>query len=101
MIFHAMVIIIVETKVTRFPINDPAYLDYMISKLSVAIFLIAIYRANVKGFVDYKVAQARIRSHELGLMRTAAANKKKRLKKTVRCLIVDPETWEAIEEGER
>jgi hypothetical protein len=73
----------------------------MISKLSIAIPLIAIHRANVKGFVDYKAAQARIKRHELDLMRTAAADKKKRSKKTVGCLIVDPETWEAIEEGER
>ena len=73
----------------------------MISKLSIATPLIAIHRANVKGFVDYKAAQARIKGHELDLMKTAAANKKKRSKKTVGCLIVDPETWEAIEEGER
>jgi hypothetical protein len=98
---HAMVTIIVGTKVTRFPIDDPAYLNYMISKLSVVTPSIAIHRANVKGFVDYKAVQARIRGHELGLMRIAAANKKKRLKKTVGCSIVDPETWEAIEEGER
>jgi hypothetical protein len=98
---HAMITIIVGIKVIRFPIDDPAYLDYMISKLSVITLSIAIYRANVKGFVDYKAAQARIRRHELGLMRTAAANKKKRSKKTVRCSIVDPKTWEIIEKGER
>jgi hypothetical protein len=98
---HAIVTIIVGTKITRFPINNPAYLDYMISKLSVATPLIAIHRANVKGFVDYKATQARIRGHELGLMRITAANKKKRLKKTVRYSIVNPETWEAIEKGER
>ena len=74
---HTIVTIIVGTKVTRFPINDLAYLDYMISKLSIATFLIAIHRANVKGFVDYKVAQARIKGHELGLMRITTANKKK------------------------
>jgi hypothetical protein len=34
-------------------------------------------------------------------MKIAAANKKKRLKKIVGCLIVDLETWEVIEEGER
>jgi hypothetical protein len=78
MIPHAMVIIIVGIKITRFLIDDPAYLDYMISKLSVITPSIAIHRANVKGFVNYKAAQARIRGHELGLMRTAAANKKKR-----------------------
>jgi hypothetical protein len=98
---HAMVTIIVGTKVTRFPIDNPAYLDYMISKLSIATPSIAIHRANVKRFVDYKAAQARIKGHELGLMRIATTNKKKRSKKTVECSIVDPETWEAIEKGER
>jgi DUF438 domain-containing protein len=34
-------------------------------------------------------------------LRDVAANKKKRTKQTVGCTVIDPEEWEAIQEGER
>jgi hypothetical protein len=51
---YAIVSIIVRTKTIRFPVNDFTYLDYMIGKLSTDTPLIAIHRANVKAYVDYK-----------------------------------------------
>jgi hypothetical protein len=89
---YAIISIIVRTKIIRFPIDDFIYLDYIIGKLSTDIFLIAIYRANVKVYVDYKAIQERIKTHELSLIRKAVANKKKRSKKTVGYSVVDPET---------
>jgi hypothetical protein len=98
---YAMVSIIVGTKTIRFPVDDSTYLDYMIGKLSTATPSIAIHRANVKAYIDYKVAQERIKAHELNLIRKAVANKKKRSKKTVGYSVVDPETWETILEAEK
>jgi hypothetical protein len=34
-------------------------------------------------------------------LRDVAANKKRRSKQTVGCTVIDPEKWEAIQEGER
>jgi hypothetical protein len=98
---YAIISIIVRTKTIRFPVDDSTYLDYMIGKLSTATPSIAIYRANVKAYIDYKAAQERIKAHELSLIRNAVANKKKRSKKTVGCSVVDPETWETILEAEK
>jgi hypothetical protein len=89
---YAIISIIVGTKIIRFPVDDSTYLDYMIGKLSTDTPLIAIYRANVKAYVDYKVAQERIKTHELSLIRKAVANKKKRSKKIVGCSVINPET---------
>ncbi len=96
-----MISIIVRIKIIRFLVDDSIYLDYIIGKLSTAIPLIVIYRANVKVYIDYKAAQERIKAHELNLIKKAVANKKKRLKKIVGCSVVDPKTWEAIIETEK
>jgi len=96
-----MVSIIVGIKTIRFPVDDSTYLDYMIGKLSIAIPSIAIHRANVKAYIDYKVAQERIKAHELSLIKKVVANKKKRSKKIVGCSVINPETWEAIIEVEK
>jgi hypothetical protein len=98
---YAMISIIVGTKTIRFPVNDSTYLDYMIGKLSTDTSSIAIYRANVKAYVDYKAAQERIKAHELSLIKKVVANKKKRSKKTVGCSVINPETWEAILEAKK
>jgi hypothetical protein len=98
---YAMISIIVGIKTIRFLVDDSTYLDYMIGKLSIDILSIAVYRANVKAYIDYKAAQERIKAHELSLIRNAVTNKKKRSKKTVGCSVVDPETWETILEAEK
>jgi hypothetical protein len=51
--------------------------------------------------LEYKNAQTRIKEYKLAIHKKAAANKKKRSKKTVSYSYVDPKTWEAIQEGER
>ena len=51
-----MISIIVRIKIIRFLVDDSIYLDYIIGKLSTAIPLIVIYRANVKVYIDYKAA---------------------------------------------
>ena len=98
---YAMVSIIVGIKTIRFPVDDSTYLDYMIGKLSIAIPSIAIHRANVKAYIDYKVAQERIKAHELSLIRKAVANKKKRSKKIIGYSVIDLETYEIILQVER
>ncbi len=88
---YAMIFIIVGIKIIRFLVDDSIYLDYMIGKLSIITLLIAIYRANVKVYIDYKAAQERIKAYKLNLIRKAVTNKKKRLKKIVGYLIINPE----------
>jgi len=86
-----MIFIIVGIKIIRFLVDDSIYLDYMIGKLSIITLLIAIYRANVKVYIDYKAAQERIKAYKLNLIRKAVTNKKKRLKKIVGYSIINPE----------
>jgi hypothetical protein len=96
-----IITIIVKTTITRFPANDPNYLAYMIDKLSTKTPSINKYRTNLRAYLKYKNAQTQIKKHELTLHKKAAANKKKRSKKTVGNSYVNPETWEAIQENER
>ncbi len=72
-----MITIIVRTKTTRFPMNDPNYLDYIIHKLNTETPSIANHRENMKAYVFYKTTQERIKTHELNLIRKIIANKKK------------------------
>ena len=72
--------------------DDSTYLDYIIGKLSIATPSITIHRANMKAYIDYKAAQERIKTHELNLIKKTVANKKKRLKKIVRCSVINPKT---------
>jgi wobble nucleotide-excising tRNase len=96
-----IITIIVRTTITRFPANNPNYLAYMIGKLSTETPSINQHRTNLRAYLKYKDAQTRIKEHELAIHKKAAANKKKRSKKTIGSSCVDPETWEAIQEGER
>jgi hypothetical protein len=88
---YAIISIIVKIKTIRFPMNDFTYLDYIIGKLNIIIPSIAIYRTNIKVYIDYKAAQKRIKTHELNFIRTVVTNKKKRSKKIVDCSIINPE----------
>jgi hypothetical protein len=90
-ILYVIVSIIVGTKIIRFLVDDFIYLNYIIGKLNIITPLIAIYRANVKIYIDYKIAQERIKAHELSLIRKIMANKKKRSKKTVEYSVVNSE----------
>jgi histone H1/5 len=82
-------------------VNDSTYLDYIIGKLNITIPSIIIHRTNIKIYIDYKIAQKRIKTHELNLIRKIVANKKKRSKKTVGYSIIDSETWETILKAEK
>jgi hypothetical protein len=90
-ISYAIISIIVEIKIISFSVNDSTYLDYIIDKLSIIILLIAIHRANVKIYIDYKAAQERIKAHELNFIKTIIANKKKKSKKIINCSVVNSE----------
>jgi hypothetical protein len=64
----------------------------MIGKLSIKILSINQYRTNLRAYLKYKDTQTRIKKYELAIHKKAAANKKKRSKKTVNNSCVDPET---------
>ncbi len=100
-ILYSIITIIVGTKTTRFPINDPNSLDYMIHKLNTETPSIANHRENVKAYVFYKTAQKRIKTHELNIIKKIIANKKKRSKNIIKYSVVDPETYEMILQVER
>ncbi len=68
-ILYAMIIIIVRIKITRFLMNDPNYLDYMIYKLNIKTPSIANYRENIKAYVFYKVVPLPPSSPSLPLLR--------------------------------
>jgi hypothetical protein len=88
---YAIIFIIVEIKIIRFPVDDSTYLDYIIGKLNIITPSIIIHRANMKIYIDYKIAQERIKAYELNFIKKAVANKKKRSKKTIGYSVVDPE----------
>jgi hypothetical protein len=91
-ISYVIIFIIVEIKIIRFPVNDSTYLDYIIGKLNTVIPSIIIHRANVKIYIDYKIAQKRIKAHELNFIKKTITNKKKRSKKIIEYSVINPET---------
>ena len=62
---------------------------------------IPTYQKIIKNYVDYQAAITLVRDLQMKELRDVAANKKKRTKQTVGCIVIDPEGWEAIQEGER
>jgi hypothetical protein len=60
-----------------------------------------IYKAHIKTFVQYAAAEALIRETTMQKLKQAAANKKKRSKKTVRMSVVCLETWKIHQETQR
>jgi hypothetical protein len=73
----------------------------MIDKMSTGILSILIYQKTIKNYVDYQAAIVLVRDLQMKKLRDVAANKKKRTKQTVGCIVIDLEGWEAIQEGER
>ena len=85
----------------RFPVGNSLIIQKMIDKLSTQSPSLPTYRATVKAFIDYTAAEALVRDLQMKKLQEAAANKKKRSKKTVGLNVVCPETWEIIQEEQR
>jgi hypothetical protein len=60
-----------------------------------------IYKAHIKTFVQYAAAEALVREITMQKLKQAAANKKKRSKKTVGMSVVYLETWKIHQETQR
>jgi hypothetical protein len=60
-----------------------------------------IYKAHIKTFVQYAAAEALVRETTMQKLKQAAANKKKRSKKTVGMSVVCLETWKIHQETQR
>jgi hypothetical protein len=84
--------------IMKFPIENSLIIQKMINKFNIQIPSLPIYRATVKNFVDYIAAEALVRDLQIKKLQKAAANKKKRSKKTIKLNIIYSETWEIIQE---
>jgi hypothetical protein len=60
-----------------------------------------IYKAHIKIFVQYAAAEALVRETTMQKLKQAAANKKKRSKKTVGMSVVCLKTWKIHQETQR
>jgi hypothetical protein len=95
------VTVINGTMIIRFPVRNSLVIQEIIDKLSTQTPSLPTYRATVKAFINYTTAEALVRDLQIKKLQKAAANKKKRSKKTVRLSVVCPETWEIIQEEQR
>jgi hypothetical protein len=95
------VTIIYGTVIMQFPVGNVTVIQNMINRISTGTPFIPIYQKTIKNYVDYQAAIALVRDLQMKQLRDVAANKKKRTKQTVGCTVIDPERWEAIQEGER
>jgi K+-sensing histidine kinase KdpD len=60
-----------------------------------------IYKAHIKTFVQYAAAEALVREITMQKLKQAAANKKKRSKKTIEMSVVCLKTWKIHQETQR
>jgi hypothetical protein len=88
------------TMIMQFPIENATVIQDMIDRMSITTPSIPTYQKTIKDYVDYQAAIALVRDLQMKELRDVAANKK-RTKQIVRCTVIDPEGWEAIQEGER
>jgi hypothetical protein len=89
------------TMIMQFPVGNATVIQGMINRMSITTPSISTYQKTVKNYVDYQAALALVRDLQMKKLRDVAANKKRRSKQTVGYTVIDPEKWEAIQEGER
>jgi hypothetical protein len=93
--------IIHRTMIMQFPVRNATVIQNMIDRISTATPSIPTYQKTIKNYVDYQATLTLIRDLQMKKLRDVTVNKKKRTKQTVGCTVIDPEGWEAIQEGER
>jgi hypothetical protein len=94
MISAGEVTIINGTIRMKFLIRNILIIQKIIDKFSIQISFLPTYRATVKTFVEYTAVEILVRETTMKKLKEAAANKKKRSKKTVGLTVIYPETWE-------
>ncbi len=87
--------------IMQFPIRNTTVIQDMINKINTTTPSIPTYQKTIKNYVDYQAAIVLIRDLQIKELKNVAANKKKRTKQIVGCIVINPERWEAIQEGER
>ncbi len=64
-----------------------------IDKLSTDTPSIAVYKAKLEAFIDWQVADGRVKQQEIQSLQKAADNRKSRSKKTIDLKIINAETY--------
>jgi hypothetical protein len=62
-------------------------------KLSINIFSLYLYKANLEAFIDWQQIEIYLKQREIRILRNAIINHKPRSKKTVQLKIVDTNTY--------
>jgi hypothetical protein len=81
-----------EIMIMRFPIGNTQIIKGMIDRLDTQTPFLPIYKAHVKIFIQYATTETLVRETTMQKLKQAAANKKKRSKKTIKMTVVCPET---------
>ena len=85
----------------QFPIGNISAIEGMIDKFNIQILSVTAYKTVIKTYVQHAAAEALVRDTTIKKLKEAAANKKKRSKKTIGLSTVCPETWEFHLETQR
>jgi hypothetical protein len=89
------------TIIMQFPIKNTSAIEGIINRLNTQTPLITAYKTVIKTYVQHAVTEALIRDTTMKKLKEAAANKKKRSKKTIRLSTVYPKTWKFHLETQR
>ena len=85
----------------QFPIGNTSAIEGMIDRLDTQTPSVAAYKTVIKTYVQHAAAEALVRDTTIKKLKKAAANKKKRSKKTIGLSTVYPEMWEFHLETQR
>jgi lipase chaperone LimK len=89
------------TIIMQFPVGNAIVIQNIINRMSTTTPSISTYQKTVKNYVDYQATLALIRDLQIKKLKNITANKKRRSKQTVRCTVINPKKWEAIQKDER
>ena len=80
----------------QFPIGNISAIEGMIDRLDTQTPSVAAYKTVIKTYVQHAAAEALVRDTTMKKLKEAAANKKKRSKKTIGLSTVCPERGSSI-----
>src|SRR5450755_3432574 len=92
----SQITVINGTIIMQFPIGNTSAIEGMINRLDTQTPSVAAYKTVIKTYVQHAAAEALVRDTTMKKLKEAAANKKKRSKKTIGLSTVCPERGSSI-----
>jgi hypothetical protein len=87
--------------IIQFLIKNPIIIQGIINKLNIDHFFLPVYKIIIKNYIKYQSFITLIRNLQINKLKQIAANRKKRSKRIIKYIIINPEKWETIKKARK